>query len=103
MSSSADCQKTMHREALLPSSLPTKFPDLPITEAIQTVIVPHSHRLHECVADGGAYELETAPQKIAAQRIRLDRPAWNRAEPPAVILFWFSADKSPEIGVECSE
>src|SRR5712692_6541939 len=43
----------------------------PVPEAVDGVVVHHADGLHEGVADGGAGELEAAPEQVAAQRVGL--------------------------------
>lgn len=40
-------------------------------EAGHDVVVDHARRLHECVADGRAHELEPALGQVGAERVRL--------------------------------
>jgi hypothetical protein len=64
------------------------MPDLPITEAIDEVIVYHSNHLHVRINDRGADEAESSVLKIFAECVRFWRSRWNLPHdlPPVTIV-----------------
>src|SRR6185369_10006101 len=50
---------------------------LPISKAVDQVIVHHPHRLHVGVNDGGAHEAESALLQVLAERIGFGRAGGN--------------------------
>src|SRR5262249_48693059 len=57
-------------------------------------------RLHERVADGRADELESAPEQIAAQRVRLCRSRRQVAERSPAVDSRLAADEGPDVRIE---
>lgn len=50
-----------------------KAADLGVPIASNKVVVDHSGRLHECIADGGADEGKAAPSQVLTEQERLGR------------------------------
>ena len=67
------------------------------------MIVNHSGRLHQRVADRRADELKPASLQIAAHRIGFGCPRGHVGHTPPPIQDWFAADETPQVGVEGAE
>src|SRR5436190_14852066 len=74
-----------------------------VSRTCHEVIVNHTGRLHQRVANRGADEFESAPQQIAAHRIGLGRACRHLRHGAPAILDWLAADKTPEVRVETPE
>src|ERR1700733_4075818 len=74
-----------------------------ITEAIDHVIVHHSYRLHEGVADGRSDEVETAPLKVFAHGIGLGRARRNFLERPGRAQARLAVYELPDIAIEAAK
>src|SRR5688500_12761546 len=64
-------RRLRRRRARTPA--PAAASDDRVPETIDRVVVDHPDGLHERITDGRPDEFETAPRKIAAQRVRLRR------------------------------
>jgi len=64
------------------------------------MIVDHAGRLHQCVANCRAHELESSPQQIAAHRVGLGCARGHVGHATPTILDWLAADEAPEVSVE---
>ena len=67
------------------------------------MIVDHSYRLHEGVADCAPYEVETSLLQIFAHSIGFGRAGRNSLSGFPAIYFWFSANELPDVFVEGTE
>ena len=65
------------------------------------MIVYHSDRLHERVANRGADEFEATSQEVVAQRLGFGGGNWNRRA--AFVPEGLSVDESPDIRVKTAE
>ena len=72
-------------------------------ETINGVIVRHAARLHKCVANGRAHELEAAFFQIFAQGVGLRCSGRNLLMCLPEILEWRAADELPQVVIETSE
>jgi hypothetical protein len=75
----------------------------PIAEAVYNVIVYHSHRLHEGVADGGSDEVEPVTLEILADRIGVRRPRRDLLERPGRVESRLAFQELPEVAVEAAK
>jgi hypothetical protein len=66
------------------------------------VVVDESCRLHEGVADGGAYEREAARAQIATERARRLRLRRHLAHRPPWLLQGPATHEAPHVGVEAA-
>src|SRR5438094_4448509 len=67
------------------------------------MIVDHSDRLHQRVADGRADEFESASQQIPTHRAGFSSARGHLRHRAPTILDWLPADKAPQISVETPE
>src|SRR5438132_13347161 len=77
--------------------------DIGVPEAFRGVIVYHSYRLHERVADSWADEPETSLAQLLAQRVRLFGGSRYLAKRAELVSDWFAPDKSPDVSIERTE
>src|SRR5439155_3133210 len=77
--------------------------DIGVPEAFRGVVIYHSYRLHERIADSWADEPETSPTQLLAQRVRLFGCIRNLAKRAELVSDWFAADKSPDVSIERTE
>src|ERR1700686_4007510 len=75
----------------------------PIAEAVHNVVVYHSHRLHESVADGGSDEVETALLEVLADRIGVWGSRGDALEGVGRGLSRASVDEPPDVAVEAAK
>src|SRR4051812_22693881 len=73
--------------------------ELPMTEAVDGVVVHHSRRLHERVTDGGAHEAKAALLQVLAHGIGLGRRRGDLAM-AAVSLKWRTSNEAPDESIE---
>ena len=76
---------------------------LGITKAIRGMVVHHSYRLHEGIANGGAHEIKSPFFQVQAHRIRLRSYGEPLFEMRKTILLRFPVDKLPYVFVESTE
>jgi hypothetical protein len=74
-----------------------------MAKAIDEVVVHHSDRLHERVADRGADEAEAAYLQVLAHRVRLGRGGGNLLHRAPAVLPGPTADELPGVAVEAAE
>src|SRR5205807_474598 len=77
--------------------------DIGVPEAFRGVVIYHSYRLHERIADSWADKPETSPTQLLAQRVRLFGCSRNLAKRAELVSDWFAADKCPDVSVEGTE
>ena len=77
--------------------------DIGVPEAFRGVVIYHSYRLHERVADSRTDEPETSPAQLLAQRVRLFGCSRNLAKRAELVSDLFAADKSPDVSIERTE
>ena len=76
---------------------------LTITETIVGVIVDHTHRLYERVADRRSYKAKSAALQVLAHRVRFRRPRRYLARVAPIILLRAAANKLPDIPIKRTE
>jgi hypothetical protein len=74
-----------------------------MAKADDEVVVHHSDRLHERVADGGADEAEAALFQVLAHRVRLGRGRGDLLHRAAPALQRPAANELPDIAIEAAE
>src|SRR6185503_956238 len=74
--------------------------DLAIPKTVDRVVVHHPRRLHERVADRRSDEPEPPLLQILAHRVGLRRARRNVAHSADGVHTRFSADESPDVGIE---
>ena len=74
-----------------------------VARASDEMIIHHSRRLHEGVADRGANELEAALQEVAAHGVTFRRPGRDILHRPSTIHDGLSPNELPEIAVEAAK
>src|SRR6266571_1629626 len=62
--------------------------DIGVPEAFHDVIIYHSYRLHERVADSWADKPETSPAQLLAHPVRLSSRRWNLTEHVELVPNW---------------
>src|ERR1035438_6386498 len=74
-----------------------------VPKAIHCMVGAHPRRLHEGVADGRTYKVETALLEILAHRIRLGCMRRDLTAQPPAIHARLAADKLPDVAIERTE
>jgi hypothetical protein len=72
-------------------------------ETTRDVVVHHPGRLHVGVTDRASYEIEAARFEIFAHGVRFGGFGGKVLEGPEAVANRFSADETPNVGVEGSE
>src|SRR5262245_9117275 len=74
-----------------------------VSETIRHVVVDHSDRLHERIADRRSDEAEPTLPQILAHCIGLESSRRNAVEGFPPVLYWSPTHELPEVGVEAAK
>src|SRR6266699_2415719 len=77
--------------------------DLPMSKAVDEMVVHHPDSLHVRVDNRRTYEGKTAALEILAHGVRLDGVSGNLPYSSPTILKWATVDEAPLICVEASK
>src|SRR5258708_37934485 len=76
--------------------------DLPMSKAVDDVVIHHPDGLHVRVDDRRAHEGETAGLEILAHGVRLDGMSWNLLHATPTVLERATVDEAPLVRVEAA-
>ena len=82
---------------------PARFRTRGVPRASHQVIVDQPARLHECVANCGADELESALEQITAERVTLGCSRGYFGGRAALIFARPASDEAPDVAIETTE
>src|ERR1700730_18534155 len=80
-----------------PIPIARRLPKVAMPEAIDHMIVYHSHGLHKGVADRAAHKFEATPLQVLAQGIRFRGPGGNFLDRLPGVLPRLVANEFPDV------